>query len=150
MAQKGPQRPPPVQYDNSLVPLYQIWGYSSHFEKPIKWEIGSKQAPATCSGPQNHSKMAQNGPQRPPPVRYGNTLSYYTRFRAIQTCWAQKGSVTLGQNETHSKANHSKLLNLQIGLTLSILGLFESFKKLKSPTSQCLCSHIWLFWLPNS
>ena len=43
--------PPPVQYGNSLFPLYQIWGHSSHFKQPNGWEIGSKKAQASCSGP---------------------------------------------------------------------------------------------------
>ena len=80
-------------------------------------------------------KSLQNGPQRAPPVRYGNTLSYHTRFRIIQTLLGPKKVVnTLGQNKIHLKAIHSKLLNPKMVLTLAIFGLFESFKNLKSST----------------
>ena len=82
--------------------------------------------------------MAQNGPQESGMVIPCPTIPDLGPFRLAGP---KKVSVSLGQNEIHYKANHSKLLNLQMALTPSILGLFESFKKLKSSTSQCLCSH---------
>ena len=38
----------------------------------------------------------------------------------LTTSLLQKGSVTLGQNEIHHKANDSKFLNLKMTLTLAI------------------------------
>ena len=96
-------------------------------------------APKSLKNGPKWPKMAPKGPQESGMVIPCPTIPDLGPFRLAGP---KKVSVSLGQNEIHYKANHSKLLNLQMAITPSILGLFESFKKLKSSTSQCLCSHI--------
>ena len=62
-----------------IAPILSSWA--------TKWaQNGQKTAP---NGPK-WSQMVPNGPQRPPPVQYGYTMSRYTWFRAIQALFDSK------------------------------------------------------------
>ena len=96
MAQNGPQRPPPVQYGNTLSYCTIFLGMQVIFESQMGKKYAQNMPQPLAWVPKitpKWTKMAPKGPKIPhkaPPVRYGNTLPHCTTFGVIQVIWGSQ------------------------------------------------------------